>query len=120
MPFNTPKSIRKRGRLEKVICPQCGKYVLKGSLSRHISHTDGHSVAFFQSNVSVNSVINNKAGTSENFMNFSDGGFLGNDDSQVINFMESLRENPQLERNVGRLEQFPNAGTTTPIQISSV
>ena len=117
MPFNTPKSIKKCGRLEKVACPQCGRYVVTGSLSRHISHTDGHSVAFFRSNVPVKSVINNNA-TSEIFTDFSDTGFLGNDDVQVVNFMESLVESPQLEeRNAGRLEQFPNAGIT-PIRIS--
>ena len=77
MPFNTPKSIRKRGGLEKVACPQCGRYVATGRLSRHISHADGHSIAFFGSNVSAKSVTNNK-GTSETFADFSDAGFLGN------------------------------------------
>ena len=98
-------------------CPQCGKYVATGSLSRHISRTDGHSVAFFRLNFSAESVTNNKASTSETFADFSDARFLGNDDIQAMDFMESLMENPQLERNAGRLEQFPNAGTT-PIRIS--
>jgi len=103
-----------------VPCPQCGRYVAIGGLSRHISRTDGHSVAFFRSNVSAESVtLNDKASTtSETFADFSDGGFLGNDDEvQVTNFMESLMENPQERSAAGRLEQFPNAGTT-PIRIS--
>lgn len=98
-------------------CPQCGKYVATGSLGRHISRTDRHSVAFFRLNVSAESVTNNKANTSETFADFSDAGFLGNDDVQAMNFMESFMENPQLERNAGRLEQFPNAGTA-PVRIS--
>ena len=57
-------------------CPQCGRYIAIDNLSRHIFHADGHSVAFFRSNVSAKSVINNK-GTSEIFTDFSDAGFLG-------------------------------------------
>ena len=88
-------------------CPQCGRYIATGGLSRHISHTDGHSIAFFRSNISAESIILNdiEASTSETFADFSDGGFLGNNDEvQVMNFMESFMENPQERSAAGRLE----------------
>ena len=86
-------------------------------MSRHISRTAGHLITFFRSNVSDKSVTNIELATPESFTDFSDSGFLRNDDIQAMDFMESLTENPQLERNSGRLEQFPNAGTTS-IRIS--
>jgi hypothetical protein len=92
-----------------VACPQCGRYVATGSLGRHISQTDGHSVTFFRLNVSAESVTNNQA-TSDTFADFSDAGFLGND-GDIMNITESPMENPQLEINARRLERFPNAGT---------
>jgi hypothetical protein len=77
--------------------PQCGRYITTGSLNHHISHTDGHSIAFFRSNVSDESItLNDKAITSEIFADINDGGFLVNDDEvQVMNFVESLMENAQ-------------------------
>ena len=64
----------------------------------------GIRLLFFDQIVSTESVTKNKA-TSETFADFSDAGFLENNDVQVTKFMESLMENPQ-ERNAGRLEQF--------------
>jgi hypothetical protein len=80
-----------------VPCPQCGRYIATGSLNHHISHTDGHSIAFFRSNVSDESVIlNDKTITSETFADINDGEFLVNDDEvQVMNFVESFMKNAQ-------------------------